>query len=71
MREFITYPQKATLQTDSTQGSSDASSGQDSGKKKKNQAFCFLPPNFFFLVNFRGSLKQQSHLQTQGNAKAC
>lgn len=48
MREFITYPQKAPLQTDSTQGNSDASSGQDSGEKKKNQAFYFLPPNFFF-----------------------
>lgn len=47
MREFITYPQKATLQTDSTQGSSDASSGQDSGKKKKIKLSAFFLPIFF------------------------
>lgn len=62
MREFITYPQKAPLQTDSTQGNSDASSGQDSGEKKKS-SFLLSSSQFFFLVNFRGNLKQQSHLK--------
>lgn len=47
MREFITYPQKAPLQTDSTQGNSDASSGQDSGEKKKIKLSTFFLPIFF------------------------